>query len=378
MTEEEIIEQCIATAIEPFKEKIRYSIERPFIEMAENRELTVIKNNAFIEYARRYIATHSKLRNEIKFPQVVFRDCAILPPERITHEQLDDNQRKFSFYNCVIQTRLEFSGELNNSYAENLRAQSHLVANQSKIVALEGDRDIEIKRSEIETFQISAHRLIVSDSRIINSTFSSKFANGAIFSNVVFENAPQRFSNSEFASKNVSFRNVIFKETNTDLAIGIYRSMKDACEKAHYEHGVILFHGYELETYYNVHLKKNKCADWLRKENRKDIPEKVSSWFHKGLTDYGRDVMRPFLCILYLFICGAWVNFAYFAQNLESSLLLAFKNSTGPMSFALSSDQWKKLEPKGFGGAFFAFFHIIASSIIWFLIVFMLRRRFKI
>lgn len=202
------------------------------------------------------------------------------------------------------------------------------------------------------------------------------FDKHAIFSQVTFKHCPSFSENTRFAGKNVEFEKCTFNELKGGAALGGYRKIKSMCQEADYEHGVILFHGYELETYYNTSLKGLYSIEaW---------PEKFSHWLHKAFTDYGRDVMRPFLCLILLFFLAAdfyvgleKLGIAGFENlNTSNSLSLSFKHSVGPMAFALNSDYWKDLPQPD--PDFFGFFHIITSSIIWFLIIFMIRRRFKI
>jgi hypothetical protein len=217
------------------------------------------------------------------------------------------------------------------------------------------------------------------------------FSEHATFSNIIFNQAPTFDAKTQFSSKNIEFSNCTFTQLNSGAALGAYRSLKSICQDADYEHGVILFHGLELETYRNTHLTRNKWTEWLwskpcqswkdriRLKPDKDLPEKVASLIHKHFTDYGRDTMLPFRWLFWIWLAGVLVNILSSCTPFEvdySPFLYSTKNSLGPLIFALPKEI-RELHLCG-SSVFFAFFQIAFSSIIWFLIIFMIRRRFKI
>lgn len=195
--------------------------------------------------------------------------------------------------------------------------------------------------------------------------------NKFILDHVTFKQAPE-ISGIKFTNHNVNIQNVTFDDMTSGEAIGAFRGFKKACEDAHYEHGAILFHGFELEAYYNAHLK----GKW-----NSDIPEKISSKIHKWVTDYGRNVMRPLWWLLGIFIfCGLFYMFSggILYLVLGDYFLLSLKKTLGPFAYALPTDSLKNIKPINSLQSIISFFQVILSSLIWFLIVFMIRRRFKL
>lgn len=265
-----------------------------------------------------------------------------------------------SNYNCFNSERVEIT---------NCKI-DHLVA--------EGEY-LHIKaRSEIGTLSMTpnTNHLEVEDSLIIKSNFvGPTFSSCAIFSNVTFEEAP-KISQIEFSSCNVEFRDIKFLDTKSGVAAGAFRALTKACSNASYEHGVILFHALELETRYNWHLKKVKflSGEWL---------EKLFSLMHKHFTCYGTNLIRPIGTLMILCLLGYCFNVLCFAINSKVfdpyySALVSLRNSLGPLMFALPEYLRKIDKIHNNLVNIFSFFQIIISSVIWFVLFFMIRRRFKI
>lgn len=280
---------------------------------------------------------------------------------------------------------------LNNClFLKGIHLSNYNKINNCKFEELTGEHSIEIENSEVDKAAIwNSDLLVIKNSLIKNLRIQqSNFQNAVLFSNVVIEK-PISISEIGFSSNNVNFLSVKFKDVNSDTALGSFRSLKNLCEEAHYEAGVILFHGYELETYYNVHLKPKHFLS--------DVgPEKFSSWFHKKFTNYGRNLIRPFYWLIGMFLFG--FLFALYADyppkpfyfcailtgnfefifSLKNAFLFSLKNTLGPIMYALPKSVREDLISKNDLVNFYSFFQIIFSSIIWFLIVFMIRRRFKL
>lgn len=163
-----------------------------------------------------------------------------------------------------------------------------------------------------------------------------------------------------------------------DEPLGAFRQLKTLCEDAGYEHGVILFHGFELEAYYYLYLSGCiKLSEW---------PEKILSIAYRIISDYGRNLMLPFFWIAVFIMAGSLVNaelthdFLWGLSVGYVPLKCSLRNSLGPMIFALPDNGKYFCDgvAENLAGHTLHFFQIVTTSIIWFLIVFMARRRFKL
>lgn len=281
--------------------------------------------------------------------------------------------------NCYIE-----NGSTTASNGALLYFENCLIKNISKYPNVEArDCDIgtitatslRIRNSYVESILI----LEVSSALVIEESFVDKFnlssqtrLNGpVIFSGVTFKQTPNYAEKFTFPTRNIELTDVRFTDLNSAKALAAYRSMKKTCADADYEHGVILFHGLELETYYNTILSK---IGWLQLTNPL-WPEKVASKFHKWFTNYGQNMMKPFYFLTFLLGIGLVIN--WFDVKADDFILLSFKNSLGPLILALP-EETRKLHAEGWLGHTYSFIQIALSSLIWFLIIFMIRRRFKI
>ena len=317
----------------------------------------------FSLYIDRYIEELKNLSPNGPYT-ISIKNCLINFPEAYENHTGD-----LCFLNCKIESFLKFRGMISNSFAKRISSDGDVIVTNSVIGDLES-KGLVITNSTIENININqCYRLFVKNSAVDTvSVRSCTFLFGAILSDVSFQRI-ELFENSVFKSKNVNFRNVTFEDVSTDKSLGIYRSVKAACHEADYEHGVILFHGLELETYYNVQLKGNTDSSIL--------PEKISSLLHKRFTDYGRNTILPIYWLMAFLIIFIPINYMM-GTELAAAVLLSLKSSLGPLSFALSGEKWLNLKPQGIWDGLINAIHIILSSILWFLVIFMIRRRFKI
>ena len=227
-----------------------------------------------------------------------------------------------------------------------------------------------VEKSNFSNFTVhnSGHCSFRSDGCKFGSTnfTSTLFRGSALFYDIIFEKPPN-FNEAEFTSKNVDFGRVQFNDTKSDLALGRFRQLKKMCEDAGYGHGVILFHGLELETHFNLYLRNN-CPSYL-------WPEKAASFFHGLVTDYGRNITRPFIWIGILFLVGFTIN--RYALSRIDAALYSLQHSVGPMIIAWPKEVRVDVVD---APALYAvsFLQIVITSIIWFVIVLMLRSRFKL
>jgi hypothetical protein len=224
----------------------------------------------------------------------------------------------------------------------------------------------------------SSSDLIIEDSTLEASNFSGqKVYRRIILANVTFGKPPM-LPKDDFGTHNIQFGGLVFKDMQSDEALGAFRQLKALCEKAGYEHGAIIFHGFELEAYYNSHLKN---LGFLSPE----FPQKALSVAHRMVSDYGRNLLLPFKWILAIMLIMAVVNLLVTYEctcnvwGWINAIKCSLRDSLGPMIFALPSNgnEFCK-EIQGIALDTLHFFQIVITSIIWFLIVFMARRRFKL
>jgi hypothetical protein len=239
-----------------------------------------------------------------------------------------------------------------------------------------------IESSVFNNLIAQTNDLMIRDCRIGKLTFAgSQFTKRAIFEGVNFEKATlvsiSKNNIPLFASRNVHFENVNFNDKSSSEALGAFRALKKACEDAGYEHGVILFHSLELETFFNSQLKGRLFT--------KDFPEYVASHLNKVFTDYGFNTLKPLLVVIFLFIIGIVMNVSVLNTTngvdlIKNSVTCSFRNSIGPMIFALQNsgkdlcfDYMRTSQHQ-----VFHFIQIVLTTTLWFLLILMIRRRFKI
>ncbi len=231
-----------------------------------------------------------------------------------------------------------------------------------KIEIAEGLDFLYLKNCQIEEFQ-----------------FFGKLKNGFILDDVSFVKTP-KIGNVEFLNCNVEIRKAKFVDANSPLATAGFRALNLACHKANYEMGVIFFHGLELETRYNSHLKNIKFFNLIHC----DYPEKILSFLNKIFTNYGRNLSLPIIynivISLAFFSTFYLINLQECSFNFNELFKLALQNFLGPMEHLLG----KKFINEDFFGnlstftLFCLFFNKLFSYGIWMMWFFMIRRRFKI
>ena len=230
--------------------------------------------------------------------------------------------------------------------------------------------------TKIENIEIAEglNFLHLVDCHIENSSFVGKFMEGFIMERVKFKKAPT-IGNIEFSNCNVEIRAVEFADKTTGKASGGFRALNQTCHNANYEMGVIFFHGLELESRYNSHLKN---IDFTHH----DFPEKILSYFNKKFTDYGRNLSSPILYNFFLSIIFfvAVIFRSYDSNSLFELTKLAFQNFLGPMEHLVHKefDNLEFYKSLPFFLKAFSFINKLFSYGIWIVWFFMIRRRFKI
>lgn len=281
----------------------------------------------------------------------VFKECTF-------NTSLVCTSSKINFYKCDIKGQLQ-----SQHHPENLNIEI-----------------IDCEQVEELVLNVGLNSLKVQNCSCIGKFIISecKFPGHFILDNVTFINAPE-ILDLEFTGFNVDIKNIKFVDQNSIVALASFRALTAACTKIGYEQGAILFHGLELKTRYNNYLKHVRFKD---KASKKDWPEKVSSVIHGSLTQYGTDLYRPIFLLFIGFLTFIDLSLIYnnivARQDLESVLILSARNTVSPFLFALP-------ELRGFEATslspfirVLSAFHSIASLLLWFLIIFMVRRRFKL
>lgn len=265
---------------------------------------------------------------------------------------------------------------IEDSTLENLTCSSKYQISGCFIKELRFDNNsaVRIVLCNIDNINFSSSDIEIKDTTFTVANFSNlKNCKRIILQGVTFRKPPTL--PADFGTHNLQFRGLKFEDTQSDSALGAFRQLKALCEKAGYEHGAILFHGFELETYFNAHLKKCRMFHYS------DWPEKWLSIAHKIFSDYGRDLMRPFLWICLILLSFALINWLMWMDGgMYAPLKCSLRNSLGPMIFALPNNGNKFCDgvAENLAGHILHFFQIVITSIIWFLVVFMARRRFKL
>lgn len=275
--------------------------------------------------------------------------------------------------NCHLQSNSKDTPYLisKSYFIDKVNCQRHYEINLCHIKALRANPSIFIKNTSIEKAEFhQTNNIILEDIELHECEFNGIASKVALFTNITFKKTPTIHGTS-FVSNNVNFKDITFHEKNTSQALGAFRTLKDLCEKAHYEHGAILFHGLELETYNNVHLRWTKFGDY---------PEKIASVINKNITNYGRNALTPFIALTCLFFIGMDISLLN-SLGMKEAFHLSLKNSLGPFFLALP-DYVESINSNRTDESIvvdiFSTFQILLSSIIWFLIIFMIRRRFKL
>ena len=152
-----------------------------------------------------------------------------------------------------------------------------------------------------------------------------------------------------------------------------------------FDHEARMFHALELESRYNTELFLFSSRG----------VEKIASFCLKQLTNYGRSLWRPFVWLLIfwfvffgLYIVLGGVNCVSttafpiqgwredFCEIGYTEISYAFKNTFVPFGFVIS-DSKLIIPNNGFVKAL-GYIHMLLSSVIWFIWILQIRRRFKL
>ncbi len=147
---------------------------------------------------------------------------------------------------CIIEGNISlYDGAVVNLAAKASKIGGLYLNNTSSLIL----NDCEI--GKLVTAVDNTHSVKCDNVLIENASFKGRFVQDFHLERVRFKNTPV-IENMNFLSRNINFSEVYFSNVSDGNALGVFRSFKKCCEEAGYEHGAIMFHGYELETYYGA------------------------------------------------------------------------------------------------------------------------------
>ncbi len=223
---------------------------------------------------------------------------------------------------------------------------------------------------------------------------NSEFNDSLHFTNCDFYTHPN-FHNSKL-HQDTLFHECIFHDTQSAGAEAAYRTLKQHMEGLHNENMMHEFHALELQSRRHRLTEGKKWWQWIR---GKDGIEIMGTNMMEGISNFGQNLWLPawwlfiFLplvffsvyCGLHLVACGSdlllersssWVSktCASDVTSVTLPMLHSFTNTLGPLSLIFKTDA---IGASGFVGKFIGMVQFVISSLIWFLWVVQIRRRFK-
>lgn len=203
------------------------------------------------------------------------------------------------------------------------------------------------------------------DSSIERLSIKAVDFKGAFLMNDLFIATPPTISGVSFASRNIDFSALQFGDTTSQEAVGAFRSLTYLCQEAGYEHGAIMFHGFELEALHNNEgFKQN--TEWIHR---------FCGHVYRCTTNYGRSITHPLMILSIIMLMSALLY--SWELGFWNGFLMSLKNFFGPFAFFFK-DEIHAIQPTRDILEVLSFVQIAISSIMWFLVVFMVRRRFKL
>ena len=294
--------------------------------------------------------------------------------------------RNIEFFGSVIFLQCEFVYDTRSSQTDFLNT----VFNEK--VSFKGSRFnnsvlfTETTFKEFASFEeVIFNRYISFEEVIFNRYISFEkaiFNDSASFEGAEFFVAPE-FHNAQL-HPSIYFKNCKFRDTSSKRAQSAYRTLKQFMMKNESDHEAQMFHALELESRYNTELS-------LFSSNG---VETISSFCLKQLTDYGKNLWLPLFwlivfwasfCCLYIAFGGldcfstvsiqGWIKSVCGGEYTEE-YFYAFKNTFGPFGLLLSDS--RLIIPNSVTVKILGFVHILLSSVIWFIWILQIRRRFKL
>lgn len=225
---------------------------------------------------------------------------------------------------------------------------------------------------------------IIGESKFENCSFEGYFS----FINNTFIKAPNfSFEKEQKYPNNIIFQRCTFEDYSEDAA-GRYRLLKDVMASANNEQEETRFAGLEMRS-------RDKTLSW----KPKDFFEKICSMFALLFNNYGMSISRPLFVLFLLVISGTAIfcNFpvlitknpsinvneikgtwAYAIYNsdiiLVKSTYYSMINCLGPINFFLNENLITAIN---IWGQSIAVFQGIISSILWYLLIVGVKKRFR-
>ena len=195
----------------------------------------------------------------------------------------------------------------------------------------------------------------------------------------------QIFSGSTLNHQTI-FSQCFFHDKSRD-SIACYRLLRSEMQRLNNEREAVMFGSLEMEAYHLAEFQNKKISG-------SDRVEKWASTLYRGFSSYGRDVLTPFLWITlvstFLFYgiydvfdltvvdikstSPEWVS-NFFQDDRRIPLIQSFWNMLGPISLLIDSEV---IQPRNGWEASAFIIQKTLASIMWFLWILQIRRRFKL
>jgi len=312
--------------------------------------------------------------------------------------------------NRNIQTQLYCEGVISKKFVFGGSLGLFSIDNDSKIDELILEKgtafyESRINPEKIDDIKSKKSGFYVENSILTNSDFQKVvFESPTLFSNVIF-NGEINFNNCKF-EKTTIFEEVIFKKSpkfhmtefhqDTDFstakfldfqsptAYRDYSTLKHHMMKLDADSEAHRFHAHELKSRFNTILKK-RC--WF------DI-ERFSSWFFKITSDYHQNLFLPLIWLLLITVIfmgiynyndaitcvdkvwdrNAWLSKICVNPTKRNSVY-ALHQTIAPFTALLENNPWNI---QTYAMKFMSFIHSTLSTLIFFLWILGIRKRFKL
>jgi hypothetical protein len=204
------------------------------------------------------------------------------------------------------------------------------------------------------------------------------------FAICTFHEAPS-FLNSKINHSTI-FSKCHFHD-KSQSSIAPYRLLRSEMQRLGNEREAVMFGSLEMEAYHQAEFQGRKISG-------SDKIEKYASWVYRLFNSYGRDVLTPFLWIFVFWTAlffgiydilnlttvaigndhPVWMA-QFFQEGKEAPFIKSLWNTLGPISLLFKSDV---IQASNAGGAFLFMFQKVTASLMWFLWILQIRRRFKL
>ena len=340
-----------------------------------------------------------KVTNRVSRVILSFKNCSI---KSFVIEELNQKSLKIRFKNCEIKN-LEFLrlNERSNRLSL-IDSKVHICTFKNYKIVVENSVKAEIFcKNTVFSHSLDCRNVTFSNSvlflqcefggsgnyRSIN--FSNTVFNSWVsFGGSTFNHAPLFFGANLHPETN--FKDCNFKDTFSKDACSTYRKLKQFMMQKESDHEAQMFHALELESKYNTPEMLPK--GWKIFSSPNGI-ETIFSFCLKQLTDYGRNLWLPLIWLLFFLFfflrlyflfggldCGSTVSIQGWIKSVCEggyiNLFYAVKNTFGP--FGLVFTDSGLIIPNSVAVKALGFIHMLLNSVIWFIWILQIRRRFKL